>query len=130
MPRLPLIAALLAAASLALPAMAQSRLPGETLLAGLDEYRYFPNEDRPRGRKSFAREEAAPKAAQSSDVATRPRDGFEFIGGETGWQPSSHKLVWSGGRFVHSDECDHVIRTVQGPSTREIDRVRNASPGG
>jgi hypothetical protein len=37
-------------------------------------------------------------------------DGFSYVGGETGWEPSQHKYVQGPGGLVHSDECDHAIR--------------------
>lgn len=88
----------------------------------LGEYRYFASEEY-RGKRDFAF--ATP--AQSS--ASAPRDGFEYIGGESGWQLSQHKYVLSGGRFVHSDECDHAIRVVKAPTAQEIEAVRSAAPG-
>lgn len=72
---------------------------------------------------------APAKASQTTApaVATpRPIDenasGFEYIGGEGGWQPSQHKYVWSSGGFAHSDECDHAIRTAKASTAADLER--------
>lgn len=78
---------------------------------------------------------APAKAAQqkvtpplSADTADS-RAGFEFVGGETGWQPAGHKFVWVQGSFAHSEECDHAIRVVKAPTPAEVDSTRRLSPG-
>lgn len=70
-----------------------------------------------------------PAAIQAATVPRIATDGFEFIGGDTGWQLAQHKYLLVGGRFAHSDECDHAIRTAQAPTPREIESARLASPG-
>lgn len=92
-------------------------------VSSLEQYRYFATEEY-RGKAAFAAQ-AAPAEAQPS----LSRGGFEFVGGDTGWQLSQHKYVLSGGRFVHSDECDHAIRVVKAPTAQEIEAVRSAAPG-
>ena len=54
---------------------------------------------------------------------------FEYVGGDTGWQPAGHKFVWSAGRFAHSEQCDHVIRVVSGPTPAEVESAKAISPG-
>jgi hypothetical protein len=88
----------------------------------LEQYRAFPSEEY-RGKKAFARDSAPVREAAAT------KDGFEFVGGDTGWQLSQHKYVRSGGRFVHSDECDHVVRTARAPSAEEVEAGRTLSPG-
>jgi hypothetical protein len=62
-------------------------------------------------------------------VAAASPGGFEYVGGDSGWQPAPHRLVWVAGRFVHSDECDHAIRTAEAATSRDIERMRTFSPG-
>ena len=57
-------------------------------------------------------------------------DGFTYVGGDTGWEPTSHKLVWVGGKFAHSNECDHEIRMAKAPTPQELDAARRAYSGG
>lgn len=104
--------AAVAVATLALPAAADS----------------YPDASYPIGQHFTARTATpAPQAAQRI-APTAPKD-FEFVAGETGSQPVSHKLVWIGGGFAHSDECDHAIRMVSGPTADEVESIRNMSPG-
>lgn len=132
-PRSPSSHALPATSQIAPPLFSEP-LPyrNDTVVAGLEEYRYFPNEDRPRGRKSFTYDDKASsqRAEQAPAAApTRAVDGFEYIGGDGGWQPAQHKYEWVGGRFAHSDECDHAIRTVKAPTPAEIEATRARYPG-
>ena len=57
------------------------------------------------------------------------RSGFEFVGGESGWQPTGHKFIRVGGAFAHSEDCDHAIRVVAGPTPAEVERAKRLSPG-
>lgn len=57
-----------------------------------------------------ARLAAAIAIAMLSLPATADTNGFTYIGGEGGWEPSQHKYVQGAGGLVHSDECDHAIR--------------------
>ena len=113
--------AALAAASLALPAMAGPFGPFGTSNASAGRDRNFKNEE-----KEYAQvvKRAAPAATQ-----TTVRDGFTYVGGEAGWQLTPHTLVWAGGRFAHSDKCDHVIRSAKAATPGEIDSSRRSSPG-
>lgn len=77
--------------------------------------------------RSVAPRLAGPQPAKR--VATASPGGFEYVGGDSGWQPASHRLVWVSGRFVHSDECDHAIRTAEAATSRDIERMRTFSPG-
>lgn len=97
--------------------------PGENV-ASLEPVRYFTKE-------TSATASAARAATNTpvADAAATYVSGFEFVGGETGWQPAVHKFVWSAGRFAHSDECDHAIRVVSGPTPAEIDAAKTRSPG-
>jgi len=72
----------------------------------------------------------APSQSLDGFVAGYVVNGFEYVGGEPGWQPAGHKLVWSGGRFAHSDQCDHVIRIAKAPSAADVEYTRSFSPGG
>lgn len=62
-------------------------------------------------------------------IAAKGADGFQFVGGETGWALVPHIFVWRDGRFAHSDECDHAVRVAQVPTPAEVDAARNLSPG-
>lgn len=92
-------------------------------ISSLEQYRYFPSEEY-RGKAKFAFGAAAPSAAD-----TLSKGGFEFVGGDTGWQLSQHKYVLAGGKFAHSEECDHVIRVVKAPTREEIETAKGLSPG-
>lgn len=97
--------------------------------SSLEQYRYFPSEEF-RGKKSFATSTVAiSPVAQQIATPGRSVGGFEFIGGEAGWQLAPHKFVWATNRFVMSDECDHVIRIVTGPTPVELETARQLSPG-
>ena len=76
----------------------------------------------------------APQAEESSESlgqrASASPDGFEFVGGDAGWQLAQHKYVRSDGRFMHSNECDHAKRMAQAVSPRDVEDGRKLSPGG
>lgn len=91
-------------------------------VASLEQVRYV-------NQKDIAGMTRLASAVPAVEPATSYASGFEFVGGETGWQPAVHKFVWSGGRFAHSDECDHVIRVVSGPTPAEIEAASAQSPG-
>lgn len=55
--------------------------------------------------------------------AARATNGFEYVGGESGFQLAQHKYILVGGTFVHSDECDHAIRAK--PATTASTRAVN-----
>lgn len=94
--------------------------PGENV-ASLAPVRYFASEGKQTG--------YTPRAAQVTADPRAARSGFEFVGGETGWQPTGHKFVWVGGGFAHSEDCDHAIRVVAGPTPAEVDSAKRLSPG-
>jgi hypothetical protein len=94
--------------------------PGENV-ASLAPVRYFANQGQQAG--------SAPPVAQGAADSRTARGGFEFVGGEPGWQPAGHKFVWAGGRFAHSEDCDHAIRVVKAPTPAEIDSTNRLSPG-
>lgn len=93
--------------------------PGENV-ASLAPVRYFASQDR---------QVAYTLPVAQGAMGSHPAPGFEFLGGEAGWQPTGHKLVWAGGRFAHSDECDHAIRVVRAPTPAEVDSTKRLSPG-
>lgn len=94
--------------------------PGENV-ASLAPVRYFADAGQPTGH--------APTVARGATDWRAARAGFEFLGGEAGWQPSGHKFVWVGGSFAHSEDCDHAIHVVAGPTPTEIERAKRLSPG-
>jgi hypothetical protein len=102
---------------------------GEAGEAGwsLRQYRYFRDEDDRGARASPAL--VPVRSAPAANVATGKVSGFEYLGGEAGWQPISHTLVLKAGRLAHSDECDHMIRVVKAPTPEELDAIRYSSPG-
>lgn len=84
--------------------------------------------------KSFTTEEKEKfslfsRATEAARSTLPSIDGFEYVGGDTGWQLSQHKYVLAGGRFAHSEDCDHAIRTAKAPTLEEVDRARRSSPG-
>ena len=92
-------------------------------VSSLEQYRYFSTEEyRGKGTIEYASE--APRAA-----TTLSKGGFEYLGGDTGWQLSQHKYVRVAGKFVHSEECDHAVRTVKAPTAEDIEEARKAYPG-
>lgn len=96
----------------------------------LEQYRYFRPEEG-RGELVYApRKLAASQPAKNVATAKGSVNGFEYVGGEAGWQLAQHKFVWSAGRFAHSDECDHVIRVAKAPTPAELESVRKLYPGG
>jgi hypothetical protein len=93
----------------------------------LEQYRYFRDEDQPNQR---ARTPLATSAPSAATTASTSANGFQFVGGDTGWQPVGHTFVMKNGALAHSDQCDHMIRTVQGPTPAEVEAARSLSPGG
>lgn len=70
-------------------------------------------------------------AAAQKDAGPRIVNGFEYIGGETGWQPAQHRFAFSNGRLIHTEECDHAIRTAEAvPPIDEMETLRRRYPGG
>ena len=89
------------------------------------------NEDRVEYDASKAKvmREAAAKPARAAKPSVR--DGFELVPGEAGWQLVQHKYELRSGRFEHSDECDHVIRSASAaPQPGDVERIRQFYPGG
>ena len=70
-------------------------------------------------------------AAERNQPAAKPvvQGGFEEAAGEAGWQLSQHRYVLKDGKFVHGDECDHVIRSARAATPADMERVRAESPG-
>ena len=74
--------------------------PGENV-ASLAPVRYFANERQTGYTPSMAQGTADPRAARS---------GFEFVGGETGWQPTGHKFIRvEGDKAVESAEIKMTV---------------------
>lgn len=90
------------------------------------------------GRATFRTEEnqkvylGAGKAVGAKPAAPATFDGFTYVGGDSGWEPASHKFVWAGGKFAHSSECDHEIRMAKAPTPTldELDAARRRYSGG
>jgi hypothetical protein len=57
-----------------------------------------------------ARLAAAIAIAMLSLPAAAGADGFTYVGGDAGWEPSQHKYVQGANGMVHSEECDHAVR--------------------
>jgi hypothetical protein len=77
---------------------------------------------------TFETRQAKPFAPAPRTAARAP-DGFTFVGGDTGWEPANHKYVVTAQGLAHSNECDHMIRIVQGPTPAEVEATRSLSPG-
>ena len=92
-------------------------------VSSLEQYRYFRTEEY-RGKDTIAYTDSAPDTAD-----TLSKGGFEYIGGDAGWQLSQHKYVRVAGKFQHSEECDHAVRAVKAPTPREVEEVRKVYPG-
>ena len=112
-------------AGVAGPGAAESSVDVGQTPFSLGQLRVFKNEEKERVPVGTA---VAP--ATKAQTTGRSVNGWTYVGGEVGWQLTPHSLVWSGNRFVHSDECDHAIRVVQGPTASEIEEVRRLYPGG
>lgn len=98
-------------------------LEGENL-STLEPVRYFTNEE-----KETVYMPRVASNVPARDIATSSVNGFEYVGGETGWRPVGHKFIWSAGSFAHSEECDHAIRVVSGPTAAEVEATKALSPG-
>ena len=99
--------------------------PGAVTLA---QDRAFRNEEKERPTRSSRSAAAIPVAA--AENSNPSRNAFTEGVGDSGWDLAQHKYIRSAGRFVHSQECDHAIRVVKGPTPAELEAVRAASPGG
>ncbi len=64
-------------------------------LASLEQYRYVFGDE-----ATALAASSRPRSAPVSRVYVERSDGFEFVGGETGWQLAPHKLVWRAGGFA------------------------------
>ena len=108
------IAVALAAATLVLPAAAGSWPPTPP-------------------RKSTEARKATEKSPPAVRVvkAQQPKSigGFEYVGGDAGWQLAQHKYEFTNGKLVMSDECDHAIRSAQAPTPSDVESARRLSPG-
>lgn len=52
-------------------------------------------------------EKKEPAASVSTNEATARTtlNGYEYVGGDTGWQLAPHRLVWAAGGFKHASDC-------------------------
>ena len=59
-------------------------------------------------------------------------NGFEYVGGETGWQLVQHRFVIDRtGKLVHSEDCDHARRPAPAaPTAQELEVLRQRYPAG
>ena len=89
-----------------------------------DQHSYF--EGGARSRSTATNIQAIKKG---SPTTARTADGFETVAGEAGSALVPHKLLWRNGGFVHSDECDHAVRTVAAPTPSEIESAAKLAPG-
>lgn len=101
----------LAVASLALPALAGTPSPW----------------NKPSSKAAQTSAAVVEPAAPKANVAT---SGFEYAGGDTGWQIAEHKYVLSDGRFVHSADCDHAVRSRPSLTPADIEAGRALYSGG
>lgn len=79
--------------------------------------------------KATSSQTVATAPVSKAPKAAAPRD-FTYRGDGTGWEITPHKYVFSGGRLVHSDECDHVMRTAEAITPADIEAGRKLWPGG
>jgi hypothetical protein len=94
---------------------------------------------RPNGIQNAEKEQLRRRAGRDRDRRIRyarrsegrpvTNDGFEYTGGESGWQLAPHRLALRDGRFVHSADCDHELRAAATPTASEIERMNQAYPG-
>jgi hypothetical protein len=97
--------------------------------ASLEQYSYFRTEEG-RGDTVYAPRRVLSSTPGKDDYAKGGAvNGFEYIGGDGGWQLAGHKYVLSNGRFVHSEECDHTIRAAQAVTPADIEKSQRLSPG-
>jgi hypothetical protein len=54
---------------------------------------------------------------QKASAALIAPDGFEYVGGDTGWQLAQHKLEYRGGRVAHAGDCPVSIAKAGGNLT-------------
>ncbi len=54
-------------------------------------------------------------------------DGFEFVGGEAGWQPAVAKYEFRAGKLVHAADC--TMNLVAAPQWPAGDALIEHSPG-
>jgi hypothetical protein len=71
---------------------------------------------------------AAPSPVRTSSTAAPGNFTYRCDG--IGWEITPHKYVFSGGRLVHSDECDHTMRTAEAVTPAVIEAGRKLWPGG
>lgn len=77
----------------------------------------------------------AAQAAKAEKTATAPQalvapDGFEFVGGESVWQPPVHKYVFRGGKFAHAADCPIALAAAKPATLPDTFPPIDTSPGG
>ena len=93
----------------------------------VEQYRYFRNEENER--LATWRQPASTVKGNAPALATGAVSGFTYRGDGIGWEVAPHKYVFSAGGLAMSNECDHAVRIVKGPTPAEIDSGRVLSPG-
>ena len=88
--------------------------------ASLEQYSYFRTEEGPSETIYAARPSIASTATRTAYAGKGAVNGFEYIGGDGGWQLAEHKYVFRNGRVAMSDECDHAIRSAQAVTPADI----------
>lgn len=68
-------------------------------------------------------------AAPAASTQRAPEGKFTYRGDGTGWEVAPHKLVFTGGHLMHSNECDHAVHTAMAPTAAQVDAARIQSPG-
>ena len=76
----------------------------------------------------------AMKEAKAANTATAApaivaADGFEFIGGEAGWQPAVHKFVLTDGHVAHAADCPIALAAVTPRAPADGTAPVETSPG-
>ena len=72
-------------------------------------------------RKDAGKAPAIVKIVKAPEI--RSVDGFEYVGGEAGWQLSQHKYEFVNGKLAMSDECDHAIRKAEAATPADLERA-------
>ena len=93
----------------------------------VEQYRYFRNEEKER--HATWRQPASAVKGNAPALATGAINGFTYRGDGIGWEVAPHKYVFTAGGLAMSDECDHAVRIVKGPTPAEIESGRVLSPG-
>lgn len=69
---------------------------------------------------SAARNASMTKAETSRTARLVSPDGFEYLGGDTGWQLAQHKFEYRSGRLGHASDCPVSIAKAGGNLTPSV----------